>query len=266
MPSSLAAALAASKKNADPTAAPQPHQDTKQQNSNSKSQRQNQNIKTENANSSAKKQSQAHHDIGRGGNKQQSPKNRKGRNRNKTAATEEIVFICDIPSSDEDETCGLNALQISDHKSGGKGRGRGGRGHSSNQRGVGSGVGADNRSKNNVAPNPNNNNTREQYAKAKNDKGSINPGAMPTPWSKKAQEMKVESGVHNSNDRRTNSRWDNTTHHVDPIKNDVHNQTSRTSKTSTNNNISIEPIPMPKLESAKIMGRWADEDSSEDES
>lgn len=256
MPSSLAAALAASKKNTDPTAAAQPHQDKNHQNSDNRPQQQKQNIKTKTEHSSTK------HDIGRNPNKQQFPKNRKGRGRNKTAATEEIVFVCDVPSSDEEESYGLN--QISDHKTGGRGRGRGGRVHGSNQRSVGSGVGADKRRKNNMAPNINN--IREQRAIVNSEKCSINQQAMPTPWSKKVQETKVASDAHYSNDRQTNSRWNNTTHHVDPIKKDVHNMTSRTSNTSTNNNLSTEPTPMPKLESAKIMGRWADEDSSDDES
>ena len=258
MPSSLAAALAASKKNTDPTAAAQPHQDKNHQNSDNRPQQQKQNIKTKTEHSSTK------HDIGRNPNKQQFSKNRKGRGRNKTAATEEIVFVCDVPSSDEEESYGLNTLQISDHKTGGRGRGRGGRVHSSNQRSVGSGVGADKRRKNNMAPN--NNNIREQCAIVNSEKCSINPRAMPTPWSKKVQETKVASDAHYSNDRQTNSRWNNTTHHVDPIKKDVHNMTSRSSNTSTNDNLSREPAPMPKLESAKIMGRWADEDSSDDES
>jgi hypothetical protein len=298
MPSSLAAALAASKKTSTMAATPKPNDAAKHSAPSSLAQNQKRHVNLQNQEKekeSPVKQASPPNTNDRGSGKQQTPKNknkksgemspnqRKGIHDNQSAA-EEIVFICDIPSSDDDEEIDLDALQINDQQKS-SGRGRGGRGRGLNQRGGRDGSVKGNKNNNSggrvlnvnasrrmighalgtrLGPPPNSSDSND--VRSNNNRVSSNPGAMPTPWSKKAQEMRSESNnVNYHADSQCNI--DNRRHQSKTS----HNQNSReiSHQTGGNNDVtacnSLEPAPVAKLESAKIKGRWADEDSSDDE-
>ena len=287
MPSSLAAALAASREGTTVASqtkdAPPKHSSSslaqyqKKQDDNKPVHTQSKKNKQQTANQKSRK--------AEGGRAPQ--KNHQHRDDNHGA--DKIVFICNIPSSDEDECdedeeVGLDTLQISDHKSsrrshggrkrspnyiGGRGRKTGGRdlttdnndgrvlNVNASRRLIGHALG--------TRLGPPQSSRDNSNTKQRNDHALSNPGSMPTPWSKKAQELKNDHG-YNCTERKTDSsKWE---------KNATDEQCSRVNhlchisgndKLSISKNILQEPMSVPKLESAKIKGRWADEDSSDDE-
>lgn len=287
MPSSLAAALAASKKGA---AASQTKEDAPLKHSAPSSLAQHQKNHNDDkpvyAQSGKSKRQTAEQASRKGRGGRGPPKSRQHQENNRDA--DEIVFICDIPSSDDDECdedggIGLDTLQISDHQESGRGHGgrkqspkhKGGRGREGGRR--------DTTSKNNnggrvlnvnasrrmighalgtrLGPPPNNsrdiNNTKHN-----NYQASSNPGSMPTPWSKKAQELKNDNG-----DYCTERKTDPGGKREKNISNQRDSRVNHPCETSVNDKLSKSNMqePVPKLESAKIKGRWADEDSSDDE-
>lgn len=300
MPSSLAAALAASKAKNEPAAAPQQQQQSAHAKSPGPSSLAQYQKKQTHSNKSAETHShaqKAHHNKdalkkqidgvnnGKGQDKQQASKGRSPqKQKNNDVAAEEIVFVCDIPSDSDEEDIDFDTLQISSARSGGRG-GRCGR-NNSNQRHERVRGGRDNNNSNGGRLNVNasrrlighalgkridapQNTSRETNNSGNNDRApsSSHPGAMPTPWSKKAQEMKQQNNVNNSrNTRQANSRWEK-----DAPRDRQRNNGDIPSQTFGKNNtppVSVQTEvaePAPKLESAKIKGRWADEDSSDDE-
>lgn len=281
MPSSLAAALAASKAN-PPSKSPNssslaqyqkkhPEHNISKEETHSAKRTPNKNVPKKRYDNSIGNSSKNNNNnknyYDRVPTKQQSSKSnkslRKQTGNDQTATAEEIVFICDIPSDSEDEykeDLDFDTLQISNRQSGG--RGKGGRDNRNQQNGRGKNDRNNRGGRLNVNASrrlighalgkridPRNDDSRNQN----NDRTQRNTGAMPTPWSKKAQEMKNEVNINCGNDRQTNSRWDN-----NPSCN-------RNNNNNTSKQPSVAPAEPVKLESAKIKGRWADEDSSDDE-
>lgn len=207
------------------------------------------------------------------------------------AAAEEIVFLCDIPSDDDDfQECveesrlDFDALVITDHRNArGKRTGRGGSGKNSarsNSNGNGGRILNVNASRRiighalgtRLGPASNNGRIGAQDSregidgKVMNDRRPNNPGAMPTPWSNKAQEL---TNAKNKNDRNSSdshisrkNACGNTT--ASRINREFSEKLDR-EKTDAMANDASKPSLMPKLESAALKGRWADEDSSDDE-
>jgi len=103
-----------------------------------------------------------------------------------------------------------------------------------------------------------------------------NPGAMPTPWSTRAQASNNNQGNHRKDQHRSNS---NRTHGGGHPKghtvqnngrqNPPSRNTTSFARVSTPSNSQdrkeAESAPLPKVESLAMKGRWADEDSSDDE-
>ena len=297
MPSSLAAALAASKKNAAETTTMQQPKDEPAKALAPSSLAQYQRQQNKNDNEHLKKHAQAEKLI----NKNDTPaskylsnkntpnnKDRKGggkfpQKRNTSCAddhntaVEEIVFICDIPSSDdEDDEVHLDSLQITDkNRAGSGGRRHRDRGNP-NERGGRPRCDRDKRNRNKdgevlnvnasrrmighalgrrLGPSPNISKESNNNNMKSNTSSSVsNPGVMPTPWSKKAQEMKNGNKINYSNEM--NSRWSNR---------DVSKQSDGNNSPQVKKIPASQPAQAPKLESAKLKGRWADEDSSDDE-
>jgi hypothetical protein len=270
MPSSLAAALAASKANTDTTAEKQQQHAPAKSPASSLAQYQKKpsavNTHKKPAGRRQEKQDAANK-AGKSGGK--SPQKQLKKQTDSVAAAEEIVFVCDIPSDSEEEL-DFDTLQISDHKSGGKIHGNRG---SSNQRDRIKSDGRGGRNNHGGRLNVNasrrlighalgtrldtpSSNGRESNQSRLNTGVQNNPGAMPTPWSKKAQEMKNET-INNSRNGKQTKRMSNEDNRRDasfqPFVKDTQPSNSEV------------PVVAPKLESAKIKGRWADEDSSDDE-
>lgn len=269
MPSSLAAALAASKANTDTTAEKQQQHAPAKSSASSLAQYQKKpsaiNTHKKPAGRRQEKQDAANK-AGKSGGK--SPQ-KQLKNQTDVAAAEEIVFVCDIPSDSEEEL-DFETLQISDHKSGGRIRGNRG---SSNQRDRIKSDGRGGRNNHGGRLNVNasrrlighalgtrlntpSSNGRESNQSRLNTGVRNNPGAMPTPWSKKAQEMKNETSNNSRNGKQT-KRMSNEDNGRDTTFQPFVKDTQ-----PTNSEI---PVVARKLESAKIKGRWADEDSSDDE-
>ncbi|KAL3800355.1 hypothetical protein HJC23_003651 [Cyclotella cryptica] len=312
MPSSLAAALAASKKTAHNEAAPEPkqppakpcapsslsqHSDKQARHINKPANKHDSKHPTSENLSPKRKEAgkqQTSNDRNRldvGKTHHQPNHTRAGRGGNHASAGEEIVFLCDIPSDDDDcQECveesrlDLNSLSITDRRNaGGKGRGRGGRMHNSarnnssdnggrvlnvnaSRRMIGHALGT------RLGPASNNDIYGAQGGrdaidrKSNNNRCTNNPGTMPTPWSQKAQEFRGEKkqNIHDDShcDVSRINEGRNTTENR--IKREFSHKNGR-DKEETIAIDAVEPSPMPKLESAALKGRWADEDSSDDE-
>jgi hypothetical protein len=311
MPSSLAAALAASKKTVDRAATIEAkiasvnpparssltqHNDAKMtqliNNPAHKPDSKNSNSESSSPKQEAGKQTPNSKNRKGGGKSHHQPNHtRTARDDYCAAAGEEIVFLCDIPSDDDDyQECveesrlDLDALVITDQRNArGKGRGRGGSGHNSarnNSIGNGGRILNVNASRRMIGhalgtrlgPASNNDRYGSQdgreviNGKRIEDRGPNNPGAMPTPWSKKTQELMNEKNKNVHGESRSHiSRKNECCNKTAGRNNREFSQKFDRDKTDAMANDESTPSPMPKLESAVLKGRWADEDSSDDE-
>ena len=312
MPSSLAAALAATKKT------PQEEQTThtksstlmqhqKRQNQSKQKVSTNDNVATKSPPKKDVLSGKQHTPNSRGkkggGTSQKKRKDINVKEDSRTSAGEEIVFVCDIPSDDEDDDYvgddydddgGINnfdRLKITNQckTGGGSGRVQGDRGNNNKNNRNGRGGGDRNNSSNNGRRVLNVNASRRLIGHAlgtrigsppndrsgNNNRPTSNPAAMPTPWSRisspfapterQAQEMNTRKNERDNRnfDSRSKRHDDNT--RGNQISRESSEWSGRTANETSVTNESAEAIPMPKLESAVLKGRWADEDSSDDE-
>jgi hypothetical protein len=276
MPSSLAAALAASKANTETKSEKQLEHASAKSSASSLAQYQKKpiaiNTQTKHPAGRGQDKQGTRDKAGRGGGK--SPQNQSRKQTDHTVAAEEIVFVCDIPSDSEEEL-ELDTLQISDHKSGKR---HGGSRNNSNERDRKGRDDRDNRNNHGERLNVNasrrlighalgtrldhpQNSGKESNQSHIDVRARSNPGVMPTPWSKKAQEMKHETS-NNSRHGKQTERMSNNASNVRHNRRDITSQPSAKDTQPSNSEVLVAA---PKLESAKIKGRWADEDSSDDE-